>query len=98
MITVGSPAGRARAAAAGNKAAASRMRVQRRMALSRVSTGVQSQVNRGACPAPRAPRGSPCAMAQQAKIVGQCEVLRTLGRGGMAVVHLARQAELDRFV
>ena len=32
------------------------------------------------------------------RTVGRYEVLRTLGRGGMATVHLARQPELDRLV
>ncbi|MDA0141982.1 serine/threonine-protein kinase, partial [Solirubrobacter deserti] len=32
------------------------------------------------------------------KTVGRYEVLRTLGKGGMATVHLARQAELNRLV
>ena len=32
------------------------------------------------------------------KQVGRYEVLRELGRGGMATVHLARQPELDRLV
>ena len=32
------------------------------------------------------------------RIVGRYEILRQIGRGGMAVVHLARQIDLDRFV
>ena len=32
------------------------------------------------------------------RIVGRYEILREIGRGGMAVVHLARQIELDRYV
>jgi serine/threonine protein kinase len=32
------------------------------------------------------------------KTVGRYEILRELGRGGMALVYLARQADLDRFV
>src|ERR1700750_2211545 len=32
------------------------------------------------------------------KTVGRCEILRELGRGGMALVYLARQTDLDRFV
>src|SRR5262245_2669083 len=32
------------------------------------------------------------------RMVGRYELLREIGRGGMAVVHLARQVELDRFV
>src|SRR3712207_434376 len=32
------------------------------------------------------------------KTVGRYEVLRELGRGGMALVYLARQTDLDRFV
>jgi serine/threonine protein kinase len=35
-------------------------------------------------------------MAEVAKTVGRYEVLREIGRGGMAVVHLARQVDLDR--
>jgi serine/threonine protein kinase len=31
-------------------------------------------------------------------IAGRYELLRELGEGGMATVHLARQAELDRLV
>ena len=37
-------------------------------------------------------------MAEVAKTVGRYEVARELGRGGMAVVHLARQIDLDRLV
>src|SRR3954454_23118829 len=32
------------------------------------------------------------------RMVGRYELIREIGRGGMAVVHLARQPELDRFV
>jgi hypothetical protein len=32
------------------------------------------------------------------KTVGRYEILRDLGRGGMAIVYLARQTDLDRFV
>src|SRR3712207_311409 len=32
------------------------------------------------------------------KTVGRYEILREIGRGGMAVVYLARQTDLDRFV
>ena len=32
------------------------------------------------------------------KTVGRYEILRELGRGGMALVYLARQTDLDRFV
>jgi tRNA A-37 threonylcarbamoyl transferase component Bud32 len=32
------------------------------------------------------------------RVVGRYEILREIGRGGMASVHLARQADLDRFV
>ena len=37
-------------------------------------------------------------MAEVAKTVGRYEVLHEIGRGGMAVVHLARQVDLDRLV
>ena len=32
------------------------------------------------------------------KTVGRYEILREIGRGGMAIVYLARQTDLDRFV
>jgi len=32
------------------------------------------------------------------KTVGRYEILRDIGRGGMAIVYLARQTDLDRFV
>src|SRR6266545_1693411 len=32
------------------------------------------------------------------KTVGRYEILRDIGRGGMALVYLARQTDLDRFV
>src|SRR5919206_4141284 len=32
------------------------------------------------------------------RTVGRYEILRELGRGGMALVYLARQTDLDRFV
>src|SRR5689334_25028330 len=32
------------------------------------------------------------------KTVGRYEILREVGRGGMAMVYLARQSDLDRFV
>ena len=32
------------------------------------------------------------------KTVGRYEILREVGRGGMALVYLARQTDLDRFV
>src|SRR4051812_17200038 len=32
------------------------------------------------------------------KTVGRYEILRDVGRGGMAIVYLARQTDLDRFV
>jgi serine/threonine protein kinase len=37
-------------------------------------------------------------MAEAGAIVGRFEIVRELGRGGMAVVYLARQTELDREV
>jgi serine/threonine protein kinase len=38
------------------------------------------------------------AMAQVGEKIGRYEVLRRLGSGGMAVVYLAKQTDLDRFV
>ena len=35
-------------------------------------------------------------MAEMGTVVGRFEIIRELGRGGMAVVYLARQTELDR--
>src|SRR5687767_15850804 len=37
-------------------------------------------------------------MPEAVKTVGRYEILRELGRGGMATVHLARQRDLDRLV
>ena len=37
-------------------------------------------------------------MAETARIVGRYEVLRRIGRGGMARVYLAHQTDLDRLV
>jgi serine/threonine protein kinase len=37
-------------------------------------------------------------MAEILKTVGRYEVLREIGRGGMAMVYLARQTDLDRFI
>src|SRR4051812_6362008 len=36
--------------------------------------------------------------SEAVRVVGRYEILREIGRGGMAVVHLARQTELDRNV
>ena len=37
-------------------------------------------------------------MSELLRVVGRYEILRLLGRGGMASVHLARQPALDREV
>ena len=37
-------------------------------------------------------------MPEVARTIGRYEVMRTIGRGGMAVVHLARQSDLQRLV
>ena len=37
-------------------------------------------------------------MAEILKTVGRYEILREIGRGGMAMVYLARQTDLDRFI
>ena len=37
-------------------------------------------------------------MTDEVRIVGRYQVMHRLGRGGMAVVHLARQTDLDRLV
>ena len=55
-------------------------------------------LRRGGALEGRGVRGPLLREAPHVRTVGRYEVLRTLGRGGMATVHLARQPELDRLV
>ena len=43
-------------------------------------------------------RRGPTAISEGGRIVGRYEIIREIGRGGMAIVYLAHQSDLDRYV